>query len=105
MDKKWDDATKDYDLNFLVSVEYNAYDKSSERTESDYGESVEMETSDEEEEYGNPNNEDDKMEGVKGKGRETYSEYNEDEEGMEIETSRRGGYYSGLTEEEWDQWQ
>ncbi|MBW0477426.1 hypothetical protein O181_017141 [Austropuccinia psidii MF-1] len=102
MDKNWDDATKDYDLNFLVSEEYDSDDKSSEGTESDHGESVEMEMSDdEEEEYGNPKNENDKMEGVKGKGRETYSEYDEDEEGMEIGTSGRGGYYSGLTEEGW----
>ncbi|MBW0475619.1 hypothetical protein O181_015334 [Austropuccinia psidii MF-1] len=105
-DKNWDDATKDYDLNFLVSVEYDSDDESSEGTESDYGESIEMETSDEEEEeYGNPNNENDKMESVKGKARETYSEYDEDEEAMEIETSGRAGYYGGLTEEEWDQWQ
>ncbi|MBW0501550.1 hypothetical protein O181_041265 [Austropuccinia psidii MF-1] len=59
-DKNWDYATKEYDLNFLVSVEFNSDDKSSEGTESDYGESIEMETSDEEEEeYGNQNNEND----------------------------------------------
>ncbi|MBW0471991.1 hypothetical protein O181_011706 [Austropuccinia psidii MF-1] len=81
-------------------------DESSEGTESDYGESFEMETSDdEEEEYGSPNNESDEIEAVKGKGREAYRKYDEDEEAMEIETSGRGGYYGGLTEEEWEQWQ
>ncbi|MBW0461352.1 hypothetical protein O181_001067 [Austropuccinia psidii MF-1] len=79
-DKNWDDATKDYNLNFSVSVEYNSDDKSSEGTESYYGESVEMKTSDkEEEEYGNPNNENDEMVVLKGKDRETYSKYDEDE--------------------------
>ncbi|MBW0557526.1 hypothetical protein O181_097241 [Austropuccinia psidii MF-1] len=103
-EKNWDDATKDYNLNFLVAVEYNSENESSEGTESDYGESIEMEASDEEEEEnGNPNNENDEMAGVKGKGRESYSKYDEDEEAMELETTGQAGYYGGLTEEEWDQ--
>ncbi|MBW0565964.1 hypothetical protein O181_105679 [Austropuccinia psidii MF-1] len=105
--KNWDEATKEYNLDFLVSPEQDSGDESIGDNDTDYGESIILESSDEYE----SNNDSDitqcKSKAAKDrKGKQKSNEEDFEADNMELdEEYGRATFAGGLTEEEWNAWQ
>ncbi|MBW0537215.1 hypothetical protein O181_076930 [Austropuccinia psidii MF-1] len=100
-DKNWDEATKKYNLNFLV-LPNDKSDKSRDSEDTEYGESIDLEFSDEDQ--NDSDNEDDQKESTPtkySKGKHKATEDNSQEYNMEIENEYgRSMFVGGLTEDE-----
>ncbi|KAA1113444.1 hypothetical protein PGT21_031647 [Puccinia graminis f. sp. tritici] len=118
VEKCWDAATKDYNLDFLEKPD--AEEASDDEGDSDYGGSIDLENTDGDDDDDNDDNdndnedEDEDLNGdtemqVGGSGSrnvdEDYKEYDENEQEMDIEHYGKGNYTGGLNDQEWNAWQ
>ncbi|MBW0564309.1 hypothetical protein O181_104024 [Austropuccinia psidii MF-1] len=105
--KRWDEATKEYNLDFLVSPEQDSEDESIGDNDMDYGESIILESSDEYESNNDSENTQYKSKAAKDrKGKQKSNEEDFEADDMELdEEYGRATVAGGLTEEEWNAWQ
>ncbi|KNZ52575.1 hypothetical protein VP01_3517g5 [Puccinia sorghi] len=112
-EKFWEDATKKYDLDFLV-VNESDKDDDDEEGDSDYGGSIDLKAesngSDEEDEADYKSNKSVEEIAGKGKGKarevnEDYKEFDQDEEMYTTSQPPQVAYNGGMNTEKWNQWQ
>jgi len=112
VESRWDEATKDYNLDFLEQQDSDSPSESDEA--SDYGASIDLSQTDGEEDEEDDSEEDqeeddgDEDMGVGGSGTreedENYEEFDDNVE-MSIEHFGKGTYTGGLHDNEWNAWQ
>ncbi|MBW0578557.1 hypothetical protein O181_118272 [Austropuccinia psidii MF-1] len=103
-DKNWDEATKEYNLDFLVSPEQDSEDESIGDKDTDYGKSIILEYSDEYESNNDSDNTQYKSTTAKDrKGKQKTNDKDFEVDNMELdEEYGRATFSGGLTEEEWN---